>query len=88
MAFPSHVWNQLKNLTAKEIIKALERDGWHADPTSRGADIGYIKAGQSNRRVVNIHFHPKKTYGPKTLNAILDDIGWTEDDLRRLKLIR
>jgi predicted RNA binding protein YcfA (HicA-like mRNA interferase family) len=88
MAFPPNVWNQLKNLTAKEIIKALERDGWMRDITSRGGDIGYIKLGQPNRRVVNIHFHPKKNYGAKTLNAILDDIGWNEDDMRRLKLIK
>ncbi len=37
---------------------------------------------------VSIHYHPKKTYGPKLLKKLLRQIGWTEDDLRRLKLIK
>ncbi len=87
MAFPQHVWNQVKNLTADEIIGALLRDGWEKDPSGRGAIIGYIKKGPPNSRIT-IHYHPKKTYGAKLLQSLLDDIGWSEDDLRRLKLIK
>jgi predicted RNA binding protein YcfA (HicA-like mRNA interferase family) len=85
MAFPSHVWNQLKNLTADDLIRALERDGWARDPASKGAILAYIKGGSPNRRVT-IHYHPRKTYGPGLLKALLADIGWTEEDLRRLKV--
>ena len=41
----------------------------------------------AGRRVV-IHYHPKKTYGPQLLKALLSDIGWSTDDLKRLKLIK
>ncbi len=87
MAYPPNVWNQLKNITADEIIKALLRDGWKRDPASKGATIGYIKESKPRLRVV-IHYHPKKTYGPKLLKALLGDIGWSENDFRRLGLIK
>jgi len=86
MAFPSEVWNQLKNLTADDLISALCRDGWYKDPASKGAIIGYIK--EETRKRIVIHYHPKKTYGAKLLQSLLHDIGWNEDDLKRLKLIR
>jgi predicted RNA binding protein YcfA (HicA-like mRNA interferase family) len=86
MAFPQHVWNQVKNLTADELISALQQDGWQRD-SSKGAIFIYIKHGSANRRV-SIHYHPKKNYGAKMLQALLADIGWTEDDMRRLKLIK
>jgi hypothetical protein len=35
-----------------------------------------------------IHYHPRKTYGPKLLTALLNEIGWTEADMRRVKLIK
>lgn len=77
------VWDQLKSLTAKDIIRALRRDGW-GEEDSRGATRGFKKG---KRRVV-IHYHPKRTYRPKLLKALLNGTGWTEDDLRRLKLIK
>jgi len=87
MAFPQHVWRQLKSVTADEIIAALKRDDYKQDPSGKDATIAYIKEGAPNRRIV-IHYHPGKTYGPKLLTALLDDIGWTEQDMRRLKLIK
>lgn len=87
MAFAQHIWNQLKNLTADEIISALLRDGWQKDPSSKGAIMAYIKLGPPNSRIT-IHYHPKKTYGAKLLQGLIADIGWSEDDMRRLKLIK
>ncbi|NOX36796.1 MAG: addiction module toxin, HicA family [Calditrichaeota bacterium] len=84
MAFPKHIWDQLKNITSKELIKALEKDGWQRD-VKRGAIQVYFKP---NGKRVTIHHHPKKTYGPKTLQSLFKDIGWKEEDLRRLKLIK
>ena len=74
----------LKNLTAKKIITALERDGWVREITS-GATLAFYKPPR--KRVV-IHYHPNKTYGPKFLQGILEDIGWTEKDMKKLKLIK
>ncbi len=87
MAFAQHVWNQLKSLTADELIAALKRDGYRQDPASAGATIAYIKAGNPSKRIV-IHYHPRKTYGPKLLKALLADIGWSDADMRRVKLIK
>jgi predicted RNA binding protein YcfA (HicA-like mRNA interferase family) len=88
MAFAPNVWNQLKNLKADELISALQRDGWVRDSSSKGAELGYIKDQGSDRKRIVIHYHPGKTYGAKLLQALLADIGWTENDLQRLKLIK
>ena len=37
---------------------------------------------------VTVHYHPGKTYGEKLLKELIKDIGWTEQDLLRLKLIK
>lgn len=83
MALPPNVWNQLKSITAGELSKALARDGWAPD-TKGGSQTIWRKG----TRRVSIHFHPQKTYGAKMLQGILNDIGWTPEDLRRLKLIK
>ncbi|MFQ5664633.1 MAG: type II toxin-antitoxin system HicA family toxin [Terriglobia bacterium] len=87
MAFSPNVWNQVKNLTKDQIIRALMRDGWVKDPSSRNATIAYIKHGDPSKRVV-IHYHPGETCGPKLLKHLLAVIGWSETDLRRLKLVK
>ncbi len=87
MAFPQQVWNQLKSISADDLIDALKRDGYEQDPASSDATIAFIKQGSPNKRVV-IHYHPRKTYGPKLLKALLADIGWSEADMRRLRLIK
>jgi len=86
MAYPGHVWAQLRNLTARDLSGALHRDGWVRD-TKGGSQYVYRKAGDPPRRV-SIHMHPGKTYGAKMLQAVLEDIGWSIEDLRRVKLIR
>jgi len=84
MSSSKHIWNQLKNKTPDELISALFKDGWTLDET-RGATRAYRHS--DGRRIV-IHYHPHKTYGPKLLKSLLSDIGWTESDLRRLKLVK
>lgn len=87
------VWDQVKNITAQDLIRALERDGWERQ-TAKGRQrkkgsntLTYRhpdKPGDQNKVV--IHPHPKKTMGASLLKDILDRIGWTEQDLARLKL--
>lgn len=89
MAFSANVWGQLKNKTADELISALKRDGWDLEPGCKGAIQVYRKAhASSETRRIGIHYHPKKVYGPKLLKSLLEDIGWTESDLKKLKLIK
>ena len=89
MSFPQNVWNQLKNITAGELQSAVLKDGWVQEVT-RGAVQAYRKEDEqgNTKRRVTIHVHPKKTYGAGLLKGLLADIGWTEEDLRRLKLIK
>jgi len=84
MKFQPHIWGQLKNLTADALCVALEKDGWTCDVT-RGAKRVYRH--YDGRRVA-IHYHPGKTFGPKLLKALLADIGWSVEDMRRLGLVR
>lgn len=84
MKYHHNIWQQLEGLTADELVRALEKDGWDLD-------VGYGK-GQVYRhpdgRYISIHYHPHSTYKPGLLKALLDDIGWTVDDLKRLKLVK
>lgn len=84
MRLSENAWRQLRNLTADELCTALERDGWARDLT-RGAVRVYLKG---NGRRVTVHYHPGKTFGAKLLRGLVEDIGWSEADLRRLKLIK
>lgn len=89
MSFAPEIWSQLKALTAKEIIKALKRDGW-AEEERRGATRSFAKQatnGTGRRLRIVVHYHPKKTYGAKLLQGLLDETGWGVDDLVRLKLV-
>ncbi len=86
MAFSQHVWQQLKATTADELISALKKDGYKEDPASADATIAFIKPGDPPKRIV-IHYHPRKTYGPKLLRHLLADIGWNEEEMRHLGLI-
>jgi predicted RNA binding protein YcfA (HicA-like mRNA interferase family) len=82
--FSKQTWDQLKNITADELIKSLEKDNWKKDVSS-GAELIYRK---SDGRSVSIHYHPQKIYGPKLLKSLLIDIGWSEKDMRKLELIK
>ncbi|HVT46515.1 MAG TPA: type II toxin-antitoxin system HicA family toxin [Vicinamibacterales bacterium] len=86
-AFSPDVWRQLKNLTAGELCRALEREGWTRD-TRGGSMHIYRRAVGADVRRVSIHVHAQKTYGAGLLKGLLEDIGWTVDDLRRMKLIK
>jgi len=78
-----HIWSQLKNITSSELIAALRSDEW--DERATGGSAIIFKKGNCK---VSIHSHPHKSYGPSQLKDLFRDIGWTEEDLKRLKLIK
>lgn len=84
MNYSGGTWNQLKNLTADDLIRALEKDRWK--PINKKSAIRVFRHPDGRR--VSIHYHPSKTFGPNLLKALLEDIGWTEQDMKWLKLIR
>jgi len=78
----------LKGITCDELIAALKKDGWTLDEKTRKQHV-YFKTGDDGvPRRVTIHYHPGKTYGANLLKGLLADIGWSADDMRRLKLIK
>jgi hypothetical protein len=93
MAFAQNVWNQLKNLTKGALISALERDGWLLEKPSASSGairlfIKYDPQGKPLKRV-EIHYHrSSETMGAGLLKGVLEDIGWTEKEMRSLKLIK
>jgi predicted RNA binding protein YcfA (HicA-like mRNA interferase family) len=82
--FSPNIWNQLKNLTADRLIQALEKDGAKRDVRIGAQQVYRYLDG----RKVSIHYHPQKTYKPGLLKSLLSDIGWSEEEMRRLKLIK
>jgi predicted RNA binding protein YcfA (HicA-like mRNA interferase family) len=78
------IWDQPKNKTADELINALEKDGWTLHDVSGSSRRVYFKGP----KVVSIHYHPHKSYNPKMLDYLITQMGWTEQDLKRLKLIK
>ncbi len=78
-----NIWDQLKSITSSELITALQNDNW-VERASGGSSIIFKK----QNRKVSIHSHPHKTYGPGQLKQLFQDIGWTEADLKRLKLVK
>lgn len=84
MSFSPHVWGQLKSITADELCRALDRDGWACD--ANGGSMRIYR--HSDLRRVSIHYHSGKTYGAKMLKSLLSDIGWSEEQMKALKLIK
>ena len=84
MAFSKQVWDQLKAKTCDDLIAALRKDKWMHDESVGPEQVYRHEDG----RRVSIHYHPKKSFGPNLLKGLLGDIGWSEDDMRRLKLIK
>lgn len=84
-SFSQNAWRQLKNKTTDCLIAALLKSGFKLDDEIRTERI----YRHSNGKKVSIHYHKgSETYGPKLLKALLEDTGWTEEDMRRLKLIK
>ena len=85
MSFPKHVWEQIKGITVRELVAALVKDGFIPDAELKTERIYRHPDG----RRVSIHYHKgSDCYGAKLLQALLKDIGWSEADMRRLKLIK
>ncbi len=83
---PGRVSFLLRNTPVREIIAALERDGFTLRRSTRTGSRVYRHP--DGRRAV-IHYHGGgDTLVRKTLREILRGVQWNEDDLRRLGLIR
>lgn len=76
--------HKLKNTSVRELIRALEQDGF-LYRRRKGSQRVYRHP--DGRRVV-LHFHHAKDTLPiGTLQSFFDGTRWNEDDLKRLGLI-
>ena len=78
-------WRRLRNLTAREIINALIRDGFVLN-SQRGSHQRYRHV--DGRRVTVTFHRASDTFPIGTLRSMIEfQARWTEDDLRRLFFI-
>ena len=75
----------LKGVSAREFKKALEADGF-VNVRTTGSHRFY-KHPDGRCTTVSYH-HMSDTFPIGTLKCMIADVGWTENDLRRLKLIK
>jgi len=67
---------ELRNVQARQIVSALERDGF-SKTHQTGSHATYRRGGQ--KVMVPIH-SPGAAIPIGTLRRIIADAGWTEDD--------
>jgi predicted RNA binding protein YcfA (HicA-like mRNA interferase family) len=68
------------NEVVQMVISELREDG--------GSSGSHQRFQHADGRRVTVSFHkPSDTFAPKTLKSIITQAGWSEEDLRRLKLI-
>jgi len=70
---------KLPRLTAKEIIRALNKAGF-CSVSQKGS---HIKLKNNNRRVI-VPFHAGKIIPPKTFKAIIKDSGLSMEEFINL----
>ncbi len=76
----------LRSLTARQIVNALNREGFVLDRQSGSHQLYRHPDG----RRVTVSFHrPGDTFPPKTLKSMIEvQARWVEADLRRLGLLK
>lgn len=78
-------YSKLRALTARRLVSALIKDGFHLDRIS-GSHHQYLHLNKG--RVTLSFHHTGDTFPPKTLKSIIQDAKWSEEDLKRLNLLK
>jgi predicted RNA binding protein YcfA (HicA-like mRNA interferase family) len=76
-------YSRLHSLTARKLVNALVKDGFYLDRKS-GSHHQFIHPVKG-RVTISFH-HSRDTFPIGTLKGIIQDAGWTEDDLKNLGL--
>jgi hypothetical protein len=85
-----HEWDQIKNLTKKEIISLLNKDArWANRGANGGRFIFHNSKFSPPYEYLAIHYHPTEGYRDKgLLKEILNHWCCSSEDLRKWKVIR
>tara|TARA_B100000315_G_scaffold228873_1_gene238023 strand:+ start:742 stop:993 length:252 start_codon:yes stop_codon:yes gene_type:complete len=78
-------FSRLRSVTARELTRALRRDGFDMERQTGSHQQYYHEDG----RRVTVTFHrPGNTFSVRLLRIMIEvQAGWTEADLRRLDLL-
>ncbi len=68
---------RMPRIKGKELIRALEREGFHVD-RMRGSHV-FLK--HSDGRATAVPVHSRETLGPGLLRSILRDVEMTAEQL-------
>lgn len=79
-------YSTLRSLTARELIRALIKDGFYLDRQTGSHQQYYHPDG----RRVTVSFHSlNDTFRPKTLKSMIEkQAKWAKEDLKRLKILK
>lgn len=81
-------YQQLRNTTARNLIRAVIKDGFIRRRQTKGTAHRVYKHPDGRRVVVTYH-SSGDTFPLGTLKRMLErEAKWTEDDLKRLKLLK
>ena len=83
MTRPQDLARRLRSITARELVGALERNGFTYRRT-RGSSRVYRHS--DGRRTIVHYYRANDTFPIRTLTSILSGTQWTEGDLERLGL--
>ena len=81
-------YSKLRNVTAREVVRALRKDGFELEKQRPGAHQQYRHP--EDKRRVTVSFHSQgDTFRVKTLKSMVEQQAkWTEEDLKRLGLLK
>lgn len=86
MTDPGQLIHLLRSTPVRELVGGLRRDGFSLERETRTG--GRIYSHPDGRLVVIHYHHGSDTLTRKTLRSVLQATRWTEDDLRRLGLLK
>ncbi|MEK7560522.1 MAG: type II toxin-antitoxin system HicA family toxin [Patescibacteria group bacterium] len=81
----SELVHLLRSTPVRELVNALRRDGFALERETRTG--GRIYSHLDGRITVIHYHHGSDTLTRKTLHSVLAATRWTEEDLKRLKLV-
>ena len=85
MSQPGNLVRLLRNTPVREIVAAVEKDGFTLRRNTRTGGRVY---SHPDGRIVVIHYHRGSDTMPRgTLQSVLQSARWTENDLTRRGLI-
>ncbi|HGE72213.1 TPA: type II toxin-antitoxin system HicA family toxin [Candidatus Poribacteria bacterium] len=77
---------KLRSISAIDLVKALKRDGFILK-RQHGSHRIYLNPS-NNRQVIVPYHHAGESLRIGTLTKLINDAGWTDDDLIRLGLMK